>query len=237
MSKVNKSKRQSSADKETTNKKSHPSRRKIMVVSVLVALVLMLSPLVVTSVASDGRSYTVDTVDPHDVVIVFGAGLYGDQPTPYLKARLTIARDLYNSGKVRAILLTGDNLTEHHNEPAVMKKWLIDHGIPEDVIVLDHAGEDTYTSCVRARKIFGVTSAIIVSQEYHLPRAISVCRLVGVDVVAVGDPYDPEYNGWKWWRYTAREYPATVKMILDVLRGREPILGDYETGVDEVLGR
>ncbi|MCL1923075.1 MAG: YdcF family protein [Propionibacteriaceae bacterium] len=214
-------------------------RKKIFrntVIALLITIVLVLIPTFVTWVASAGRTSTIAEVGPHDVAMVFGAGLWGDRPTPYLEARLTIARDLYRAGKVKVILVTGDNLTEFHNEPEVMKNWLVGQGIPADKIVTDHAGEDTYSSCVRAKKIFGVDSAILVSQSYHLPRAISTCRFVGVDAVGVGDPYASNYDGIKWVRYSLREVPASVKMLMDVTTRRTPILGDYESGIDDALG-
>lgn len=223
-----------------TSAKKKPRRRWVrrLVTTFIVLIILVcLSPYIVVGIATAGRLQSLDEVEPHDVAVVFGAGLYGDQPSPYLRGRLIVARDLFLAGKVKVILLTGDNLTPYHNEPEVMMNWLIDNGIPADKIVADFAGEDTYSSCVRALKIFGVSKAILVTQTYHLPRAITTCRLVGVDAVGVGDLSVKEENPTSWRRYVLREIPATANMLYEVLTQREPILGPYETGVDEALGR
>ncbi|MCL2784752.1 MAG: YdcF family protein [Propionibacteriaceae bacterium] len=208
-------------------------RRLVLILLVLIVLGLT-TPFIVTGIVTSGKLQSIDEAEPHDVAIVFGAGLYGDQPTPYLQGRLEVARDLFFAGKVRVILVSGDNLTDEHNEPAVMKAWLIDNGIPANKIVSDYAGIDTYSTCVRAKEIFGVTSAILVSQTYHLPRAVTTCQLVGVDVVGVGDE-TVRYISNSWKKYSAREIPATINMAYEVLIHRRTILGDYESGVDDAL--
>jgi len=204
---------------------------------VIVALVVGLSPFAVVGVASVGRITTPDAVADHDVVIVFGAGLDNGKPSPYLAARLAIARDLFNAGKAKVILVSGDNLSPYHNEPAAMQEWLVEQGIPADKIVQDYAGANTYATCVRARRIFGVTEAILVSQTYHLPRAVATCRLVGVDVVGVGDDSVKSISPSMWRGYQFRELLADVNMLWDVVTRRQPILGPYDDSVDKALGR
>lgn len=222
---------------KTSKKTPKKWGRRVALSFILLVVLGCLSPYLVVWGASAGRFTTLDDVEPHDVAIVFGAGLFGDQPSPYLRGRLVMARDLYATGKAQVLLLTGDNLTRYHNEPEVMRTWLIEYGVPADRIVTDHAGEDTYSSCVRATKIFGVDKAILVTQTYHMPRAIATCRLVGLDVVGVGDDTVREQNPVSWSRYRLREIPAIANMLFEVVSKREPILGPYETSVDTALGR
>ena len=216
----------------------HRWLRRLVVTVVIVVVLAGISPLVVVGIASAGRMYTVQDVPAHDVAIVYGAGLDGNnKPSPYLAARLAIARDLFKAGKIKVILVSGDNLTTYHNEPAAMTQWLVEQGVPASQIVSDYAGADTYSTCVRATKIFGVNSAILVSQTYHLPRAVATCRLVGVDAVGVGDSSVKANDVWKWRKYEVREVLADINMVIDVITHRQPILGPHESGVDKALGR
>ena len=208
-----------------------------MVALIVVIALACASPFVVVGISSAGRLQSLDEVAPHDVAIVFGAGLVDGKPSPYLAARLQIAYDLYVAGKAKVILVSGDNLTDYHDEPSAMTVWLAERGVPEDKIVQDYAGEDTYSTCVRAKQIFGVTSAILVSQTYHLPRAVTTCRLVGVDAVGVGDKSVRDARTNVWRKYWLREIPADVNMLFEVVTHRQPILGPHEDGVDRALGR
>ncbi|MCL2471106.1 MAG: YdcF family protein [Propionibacteriaceae bacterium] len=211
--------------------------RWLVLAVVIVVVLAVATPLTVVGIASGSRMYTVADVPAHDVAIVYGAGLQDGGPGPYLVARLIIARDLYKSGKVKVILVSGDNLTVYHNEPLAMMQWLVAQGVPADKIVEDFAGADTYSTCVRARQIFGVTSAILVSQTYHLPRAVTTCRLVGVDAVGVGDSSVRAGNRSMWISYQVREVFADANMLLSVVTARKPILGPYDPSVDHALGR
>jgi vancomycin permeability regulator SanA len=209
----------------------------MVMIFLIVLLVMALAPFVIISISSADRIQTIEEVEPHEVAIVYGAGLFSGRPSPYLAARLEIARSLFFAEKVQVILVSGDNLYPEHNEPDAMVQWLVDRGVPRDKIVADYAGEDTYATCVRAREIFGVTSAILVSQTYHLPRAVTTCRLVGVDAIGVGDDTMKAYNPDSWRRYSLREILADYNMVFEVLTGRTPILGPYETSVDDALNR
>jgi vancomycin permeability regulator SanA len=203
---------------------------------IVIGLIIGLIPFAVVGVASLNRLPTIEEVEPHDVVIVYGAGLWGDGPSAYLAARLRVALELFEAGKVRVILVSGDYLWEGHNEPGAMKQWLIERGVPEAKIVQDFAGSDTYATCLRAKQIFGVESAILVSQSYHLPRAVATCRLIGLDAVGVGDSTVKDWGRLRWYIYVAREIPAIVKMAIDLLIQRQPIMGEPESGVTDALG-
>lgn len=175
------------------------------------------------------------TVPPADVGIVFGAGAPGGEPTPMLVGRLQVGLDLYRRGKVQVLLLTGDNSRSHYNEPRVMDDYLVRQGVPPSRIVLDYAGFDTWDSCVRAKKIFGVDRAILITQRFHLPRAITLCRAVGIDAWGVGDDswaYAPDATINSY----ARELPAALKAMYSLAVRPDPrFLGPREPGIRQAL--
>ncbi len=184
---------------------------------------------------SSERLSSVAEVAPAPVALVLGAEIYPDgTPSRYLRARLDLAYELFRAGKVKAILVSGDGGEVDYNEPDGMRRYLLDRGVPAAKVVADYAGFDTYDSCVRARQVFGVTHAILVSQTYHLPRAVATCRVVGVEAWGVGDE-SARSNQSMWWLGTAREYGANLKMFVDVLSRREPLLGPREYSVDEAV--
>lgn len=213
-------------------------RRTVRLAAAGAVLVTVLTTACMTwvRVASHGDIYSASTVPPAPVALVLGDLVYANgQPSPFLLARLRLAGTLYDTGKVQAILVSGDNSRPDYDEPDIMRGWLIDHGIPAVKVVADYAGFDTYDSCVRANKIFGVHRAIIVSQSYHLPRAVTICRHEGVDATGVGDSSVSRYT-LSWWRAYAREQLADVKAAFDVLSGRRPVfLGPHEPGIDRAL--
>ncbi len=208
-----------------------------VVVLLGLALLAGLGPMVFVNLFSASRLKSLDEAEARDVTIVYGAGLRDGRPSPYLAARLAVARDLYQAGKTKVILVSGDNLSDYHNEPEAMMTWLIEQGVPADKIVTDHAGQDTYSTCVRAKQVFGVDSAILVSQTYHLPRAIATCQLVGLDVIGVGDQTMQDIYPKLWFEYQLREVLADINMVYEVVTQRQPILGPHEPGVDIALGR
>ncbi|MGI5238183.1 SanA/YdcF family protein [Dactylosporangium sp. CA-139066] len=183
-----------------------------------------------------GHVFTEQDVPAAPVALVLGAQVYADaSPSPFLAARLEIARRLYESGKVRAILVSGDNSRHEYDEPSAMRQWLIDHGVPPVKIVRDYAGFDTYDSCARAVRVFGVTRAIVVTQAYHIPRAVALCRRLGLDADGVGDHTMSQFHK-PWITGEVREFGAADKAAYDVVSGRDPIyLGQHETGVEEAL--
>jgi len=183
-----------------------------------------------------GHVYTEAEVPAAPVALVLGAQVYADgNPSPFLAARLEIARKLLADGKVRAILVSGDHMDWGYNEPGAMFRWLIDRGVPSQRIVLDHAGFDTYDSCARAREVFGVSEAIVVTQSYHIDRAVALCRRLGVKATGVGDDTVRIYRE-PWRNSVIRERGAVVKALVDVASGRDPIfLGPLEPGVEAAL--
>ncbi|MFI7546901.1 vancomycin high temperature exclusion protein [Actinoplanes sp. NPDC049599] len=186
--------------------------------------------------AAHGHVYAEAAVPAAPVALVLGAEVYPDgNPSPFLAARLEIARRLLAAGKVRAILVSGDHMDWGYNEPGAMFQWLVDRGVPSQRIVLDHAGFDTYDSCARARAVFGVSEAIVVTQSYHIDRAVALCRRLGVTATGVGDDTVRIYRE-PWRNSVIRERGAVVKALGDVLSGRDPVfLGPLEPGVEVAL--
>ncbi|MGW8376274.1 ElyC/SanA/YdcF family protein [Streptomyces sp. ODS28] len=167
------------------------------------------------------------------VAVVFGAGLWDGEPSPYLAHRLDAARDLYAAGRVKALLVTGDNSRHDYDEPDAMRRYLTDRGVPSRRIVADYAGFDTWDSCARARRIFGVRRALLVSQDFHVPRAAALCRAAGID--AYGLPV-PEPRDLTWYAGGVRELPGAAKALLDATLTPEPhFAGPREDGVRRAL--
>jgi SanA protein len=174
--------------------------------------------------------YTLDTVPASDVAIVFGAQIIrNERPSAMLADRVKMAAELYRAGKVRELLFTGDNSLENYNEPEVMRQYALDLGVPDDAITLDYAGFRTYDSCYRARDIFRVDHAILVTQRFHLDRALLVCRQLGIDSTGVAaDVMRPNgYAARSLFYSQVREFPSTALSVLDLLIGAKPtFLGD-----------
>ena len=183
-----------------------------------------------------GHVYGPDSVPRAPVAMVLGARVYSDERvSPFLEARLEIARRLYSDGKVAAILVSGDNGRNEYNEVDPMRRWLKRHGVPGDKVIGDYAGFDTYDSCVRARKVFGVRAMTMVTQGFHIERAVTLCRGAGIEANGVADDSVRRY-AQTWKTSTAREYLANVKAGWDAAVGRDPVyLGPRETSVDEAV--
>ena len=150
----------------------------------------------------------------YDCIIVLGAGIWGDKPSPMLQDRLDEAIKLYEEGKAPKIIMSGDNGQEGYDEVNVMKDYAIEKGIPSEDIFMDHAGFSTYESIYRAKEIFQVKKAIIVTQKYHLYRALYIANKLDLDVIGVGA--DPRTYSGQIFR-EAREILARNKDFVQVI--------------------
>lgn len=157
------------------------------------------------------------------VALVPGAALARPQTlSPIFAERVDIAIALYEAKKVSKILVSGDNSTVEHNEVNPARLYLMSKGIPDEDIFLDHAGFDTYSSLYRARDVFGVTSVVIATQAFHLPRAVFIARKLGMEAYGISADTGPvlAYN-------YIREVFADEKALFDLVFGRAPkFLGD-----------
>jgi SanA protein len=202
---------------------------RIIISAAVLGMVALIVPRLITAVHALGRVYQVDNAPTRRVAIVFGAGLWRDgSPTPVLRDRVATAAELYFSGKVEKLLMSGDNSYVEYNEPQAMKDYALELGVPEEAIVLDYAGRRTYDTCYRAGDIFGINNAILVTQSFHLPRALFLCNALGVK--AIGVSADTRvYRQRSQFYWNLREVPATVVAIWDVYVTRPlPILGKPE---------
>ncbi|PYC77374.1 hypothetical protein C7C46_18950 [Streptomyces tateyamensis] len=204
------------------------TQRRLFQGLVLVSL-LAVAPSGWLFLAEGDRVRTVAEVPAEPVAVVFGAGVVGDEPSPYLAHRLDAAVQLYQAHKVKAILVTGDNSRDGYNEPGAMYDYLRERGVPAVRVVRDYAGFNTWDSCDRARRIFGVDRAVLVSQDYHVRRALALCRAAGIDSYAIGVP---EPRDTTWYYGGVRELPGAGKAALSSLFHPDPkFLGPTEQGV------
>ncbi|MGW5617334.1 SanA/YdcF family protein [Streptomyces sp. NPDC003877] len=202
--------------------------------TVMALCVLALLPSTWMYIVTGDRLRTADAVPRTDVAVVFGAGLWDGEPSPYLAHRLDAAAELYRRGRVEVVLVTGDNSREDYDEPDAMRGYLTRHGVPDARIVSDYAGFDTWDSCVRAKKIFGVDEAVLISQGFHIRRAVALCEAAGVASYGVG--VDAEHDA-TWYYGGAREILAAGKAALDAVFRPDPrFLGPREPGVERALG-
>lgn len=121
-----------------------------------------------------------------DVIVVLGASVLPDgQPSDILADRLEVAADLYLAGAAPAIIASGDNRDSHYNESDAMKAYLVTLGVPAEAVYVDHAGYDTYASMYRAHYVYGANSMFVVTQAYHLYRALMIATMLGADATGV----------------------------------------------------
>ena len=202
---------------------------KILLILAIIGLLVLISSRLITGLYARGKVYTAAEVPDRRVAIVFGAGLWRNgTPTPVLIDRVTEAANLYFSGKVEKLLMSGDNRFVDYNEPEAMRQLALSLGVPDAAIVLDYAGRRTYDTCYRAKAIFGVTEAILVTQAFHMPRAIYTCNRLGLPSIGVeSDLRVYRKSSMLYW--SMRELLATTAALWDVNIGHPvPVLGKQE---------
>lgn len=158
------------------------------------------------------------------VAIVFGASVYGNGDlSPILEDRVDTAIELYRARKVDRILVSGDNRHVSYNEPKAMQEYLVTHAVaPQDVIV-DYAGRSTYETCMRAKDVFGLQRAVLVSQGYHLPRALYIANNLGLDAVGMAGDLrlkpKADYQSFREWAAEVKAFLNLKYFPPDVLLG------------------
>ena len=155
-----------------------------------------------------------DELKTPSIGLVFGAGLKArGVPGGVLKDRIMTAIKLYQEGKVDKFIFSGDNSTAGHNEVQAMKNLALDNGLPENIVLLDHAGVSTYDSCYRLTKVFGLSKIVLITQRYHLRRALYICNELDIDASGVVAE-DGDYVGK--FGFFLREWPASLKAWVEV---------------------
>jgi len=201
---------------------------KMLLYLIIGSAVVVFLARAVTGLVAWKKTYGESAVPARRVVIVFGAGLTrSGGATAILKDRVETAANLYFAGKAQKLLMSGDNSYVNYNEPAAMRDYALSLGVPDADIVLDYAGRRTYDTCYRAKAIFGVKTAILVTQPFHLPRAIFLCNALGVDGVGV-EANNRVYLKRSLLYWNLRELPATLTAFADVITRPLPVLGNPE---------
>ena len=202
--------------------------RLALILSLFILFGLFIPKLIVLLFAAP-RTFTVDDVPAERVAIVFGAGLrYDGTPTAILRDRVETAVQLYQQGKVDKLLMSGDNSFVEYNEPEAMRQYALELGIPQKDIVLDYAGRRSYDTCYRAKAIFQIDSAILVTQSFHLPRVLFLCNWFGVESTGVeaNNIYFRKISRFFW---NTRELFANFQAVWDVMIAKPlPVLGEPE---------
>ena len=204
----------------------------LVIAALIVGVVGAVVPAAIVWNKSHDHIFTVEAAPAEDVTLVLGASMRGDTPSPYLQGRIDLAVALYKAGKTKVIIVSGTR-DGAYNEPDGMTKALIAQGVPASRIVPDYAGDDTYSSCQRATQVFGVKSLIVVSQSYHVPRAVAACRFLGIDAVGVGD--SSQSHDFNWWKYQVREFASRAKLLLDVATHRQATTDGPSDAVTKAL--
>lgn len=189
----------------------------LALMTVLLAGVIVMAVPVAMRFAEEPYMYEdVADVPQAQAALVLGASVYHGAPSPILEERASAAAALYLQHKVSKILVTGDNGSLSHDEVTPVRKYLLDMGVAPKDIFLDHAGFDTYSSMYRARDVFDVHSAVIVTQDFHLPRSLFIARSLGITANGIS----PQGGGEA--RDYVREIPASLKALVDVVLHRVP---------------
>jgi len=202
---------------------------RFILVIISAAILIFGLPRLISGIYSLGKITTPDAAPQRPVAIVFGAGLMRDgSPTAVLRDRVETAAELYFAGKVQKILMSGDNRFVEYNEPGAMRTYALELGVPDSDIVLDYAGRRTYDTCYRAKEIFGVDQALLVTQRFHLPRALIICNGLGIDGTGVAADRRT-YRRSSLGIWNLRELPATLVAFIDTfLTHPLPVLGEKE---------
>lgn len=199
------------------------TRKKLIFFSVIFACVLVFAILFVASINAfvmlsvDEDIFSPEdfaTTDSYDCILVLGAGVRDGRPTDMLRDRLDTAVELYFSGVAKKLLVSGDHGSDDYDEVNVMKDYAVEKGVPSEDIFMDHSGFSTYESIYRADAVFGVKSCIIVTQKYHLFRALYAAEQFGLRAVGVSADVR-EYSG-AFYRET-RETLARVQDFFECL--------------------
>jgi SanA protein len=184
--------------------------------------ILVFSVYANVSIAGYGKYTTgaITEVKSEKVGLVLGTAKYlsSGYENPYFFNRINAAVELYQSGKIKYILVSGDNSRKDYDEPGDMKEELMKKGIPEEFIFLDYAGFRTLDSVVRAKEIFGQNSIIVISQKFHNERAVFIANKHGIEAYG----YNAKDVSFKDHKTEIREIMARNKVFIDLLFSIEP---------------
>jgi SanA protein len=213
--------------------------RRVLAIAAGFVAVVLLVPQAIVLLGGRGATDEVQEAPRAQAALVLGAQVYRDgRPSIMLADRVTAAEELYRAGRVDKLLLSGDHGRVEYDEVAAMKRLLLGRGIPAEDIFTDHAGFDTWDSAQRAKRVFDVDSVVVVTQRFHMARALYDARHAGLD--ATGYVADKRRYGKIMGKLRLREAAARVKTLGDVVTGADPhflgpvipITGDGRTSWD-----
>lgn len=190
--------------------------------AVVLVPTLIITPWAVVRISTGSATHPADKSFAHaDAAVVLGARVYEDgRPSRFLRERVAVGVQLYLDGTVDRIIMSGDgDDSSGFGEPTVMRRVAEELGVPPEAIEEDPFGVDTYSSCLNARDSFGAASVIMVSQEFHVPRAVWVCDQIGLTAQGA---FPPQRLTKSTLLGHTREVAADAKAMLDVVRGRTP---------------
>lgn len=204
--------------------------KKVIKVGIIIIIIIVLIILLINFYVKNSTKNQIIEKDDYstlkniDCIIILGAGIWGDKPSPMLKDRLKEGILLYNNEVSDKIIMSGDHGREEYDEVNTMKKYAIENGIPSENIFMDHAGFSSYESIYRAKEIFNAKKVVIVTQKYHLYRALYIANQLGLEAYGVGA--DPRQYVGAIYR-EAREILARNKDFIKCIFKPEPTyLGD-----------
>jgi len=195
--------------------------RRIVYLTIIGGVLGVLNYSMISWLASDQNTYELDEVPNRKVALVLGTSQYlkNGSTNLYFKYRVEALAQLWRAGKIKYVLVSGDNSRQDYDEPTAMKEALIKKGVPANRIFLDYAGFRTLDSMVRAREVFGQKEFIVVSQQFHVERALLLARFKEMDVYGYNAVDVEAYNGFGT---KLREYFARIKVWIDLIFGQEP---------------
>jgi SanA protein len=195
----------------------------------LFAFIFFSNAIIINSAKTSIYSSVSETPNGNKIALLLGTSRYTVRGTAnlYFEYRINAAVDLYRKGKIKHIIVSGDNKAESYNEPKEMQKALMEKGIPESVITLDYAGFRTLDSVIRCKKVFGQNKFIIVSQRFHVERALFIADKYNIDAIgfAAKDP-----SGNYSTKTKVREIFAKTKAVIDlyIINKKPKFLGEKE---------
>ena len=197
------------------------------IVGIILLIILVLGIVIAFAnwkIPHDTKNYiynNADSIPGQKAALVLGTARYiGNRQNPYFAYRIQAAKELYEAGKVKAFVVSGDNRTKNYNEAQDMREALVEAGVPDSIIHMDYAGLRTLDSVVRMSKIFGQDSFIIVSQKFHNERAIFIARQKGLDAYGY-NAKDLRLSKWSF-KTKIREVFARVKAFVDIVTNKQP---------------
>nr|CEL14805.1 integral membrane protein [Kibdelosporangium sp. MJ126-NF4]CTQ96566.1 integral membrane protein [Kibdelosporangium sp. MJ126-NF4] len=205
-----------------------------VVIGAAAAVVVVGGSLTWSYIASGGHRFEAAEAPEAPVAIVFGAKLANGRPMPFLAGRLDVTVELVKAGKVKAVLVSGDAGGTSGNETKAMTEYLAGQGVDPKLVVIDPSGLDTFDTCARAARVYGVDRALLVTQPYHLPRAVALCRSLGIQADGVEATCDCTTASLV--KNRLREWLATVGAVPEAVWGRDPaVLSTPDSSVRDLI--